>query len=52
MPDHHRFYIDGQWVEPVSLKTLDVINPAVTATLTSIHQPDPAPAVAEVVIRR
>ena len=31
---------------------LDVINPAVTATLTSIHQPDPAPAVAEVVIRR
>jgi len=26
---------------------LDVINPAVTATLTSIHQPDPAPAVAE-----
>ncbi|MCX2932136.1 NADH-quinone oxidoreductase subunit M [Mycobacterium sp. CVI_P3] len=26
---------------------LDVINPAVTATLTSIHQPDPAPKVAE-----
>ena len=26
---------------------LDVINPAVTATLTSIHQPDPAPTVAE-----
>ncbi|WP_445169365.1 NADH-quinone oxidoreductase subunit M [Mycolicibacterium sp. Dal123E01] len=26
---------------------LDIINPAVTATLTSIHQPDPAPAVAE-----
>ncbi|MCI4676738.1 NADH-quinone oxidoreductase subunit M [Candidatus Mycolicibacterium alkanivorans] len=26
---------------------LDVINPAVTATLTSIHQPDPPPAVAE-----
>lgn len=31
---------------------LDVINPAVTATLTSIHQSDPAPVVAEVVIRR
>ncbi|MCV7218242.1 NADH-quinone oxidoreductase subunit M [Mycobacterium crocinum] len=26
---------------------LDVINPAVSATLTSIHQPDPAPTVAE-----
>ena len=26
---------------------LDVINPAVTATLTSIHQPDPPPTVAE-----
>ncbi|MEZ0357918.1 NADH-quinone oxidoreductase subunit M [Mycobacterium sp. SA01] len=26
---------------------LDVINPAVTATLTSIHEPDPAPTVAE-----
>ncbi|WP_059021623.1 NADH-quinone oxidoreductase subunit M [Mycobacterium sp. M26] len=26
---------------------LDVINPAVTATLTSINQPDPAPTVAE-----
>ncbi|OYN75941.1 NADH-quinone oxidoreductase subunit M [Mycolicibacterium sphagni] len=26
---------------------LDVINPAVTATLTSIHQPDPQPTVAE-----
>ncbi|NTY62997.1 NADH-quinone oxidoreductase subunit M, partial [Mycolicibacterium sphagni] len=26
---------------------LDVINPAVTATLTSIHESDPAPTVAE-----
>ena len=26
---------------------LDVINPAVTATLTSIHEPDPAPTLAE-----
>ncbi|MBI3692383.1 MAG: NADH-quinone oxidoreductase subunit M, partial [Mycolicibacterium aromaticivorans] len=26
---------------------LDVINPAVTATLTSIHEPDPAPTMAE-----
>jgi NADH-quinone oxidoreductase subunit M len=26
---------------------LDVINPAVTATLTSINEPDPAPTLAE-----
>lgn len=28
MRDYTKFYIDGQWVDPVSLKTLDVINPA------------------------
>ena len=28
MLDKRKFYIDGQWVEPASLKTLDVINPA------------------------
>ena len=28
MREYLKFYIDGQWVEPVSLKTLDVINPA------------------------
>ncbi|MDP3489470.1 MAG: aldehyde dehydrogenase family protein [Phenylobacterium sp.] len=28
MREYLKFYIDGQWVEPASLKTLDVINPA------------------------
>ncbi len=28
MREYLKFYIDGQWVEPVALKTLDVINPA------------------------
>ena len=28
MRDYLKFYIDGKWVDPVSPKTLDVINPA------------------------
>ncbi|HEY8574296.1 aldehyde dehydrogenase family protein [Phenylobacterium sp.] len=28
MREYLKFYIDGQWVEPTELKTLDVINPA------------------------
>ena len=28
MREYLKFYIDGQWVEPVEMKTLDVINPA------------------------
>ncbi len=28
MRDYTKFYIDGQWVEPATPKTLDVINPA------------------------
>ncbi len=28
MREYTRFYIDGQWVEPAEMKTLDVINPA------------------------
>ena len=28
MREYVKFYIDGQWVDPVELKTLDVINPA------------------------
>jgi aldehyde dehydrogenase (NAD+) len=28
MREHLKFYIGGQWVDPVDLKTLDVINPA------------------------
>src|SRR5687768_60675 len=28
MREHLQFYIDGQWVDPVELRTLDVENPA------------------------
>ncbi|MBZ9603082.1 aldehyde dehydrogenase family protein [Phyllobacterium chamaecytisi] len=28
MREYLKFYIDGQWVDPVEVKTLDVINPA------------------------
>ena len=31
MRDYLKFYIDGQWVDPVVPKTLDVINPATEA---------------------
>ena len=31
MRDYLKFYIDGQWVEPKSTKTVDVINPATEA---------------------
>ena len=31
MREYLKFYIDGQWVEPATLKTLDVINPATEA---------------------
>jgi aldehyde dehydrogenase (NAD+) len=31
MRDYLKFYIDGQWVDPVTPKTLDVINPATEA---------------------
>ncbi len=28
MRDYTKFYIDGQWVDPITPRTLDVINPA------------------------
>ncbi|HYD44163.1 MAG TPA: aldehyde dehydrogenase family protein, partial [Phenylobacterium sp.] len=28
MREYMKFYIDGQWVDPVTPKSLDVINPA------------------------
>jgi aldehyde dehydrogenase (NAD+) len=31
MRDYLKFFIDGSWVDPVELKTLDVINPATEA---------------------
>ena len=31
MREYLKFYIDGQWVDPVTPKTLDVIYPATVA---------------------
>jgi aldehyde dehydrogenase (NAD+) len=34
--NHEKFYIDGAWVDPVSPRTLDVINPATERAYTKI----------------
>ena len=36
MREYLKFFIDGQWVEPTELKTLDVINPATEAVCGKI----------------
>jgi aldehyde dehydrogenase (NAD+) len=36
MREYLKFYIDGQWVDPVEKKTLDVINPATEAVCGKI----------------
>ena len=36
MREYLKFYIDGKWVEPTELKTLDVINPATEAVCGKI----------------
>jgi aldehyde dehydrogenase (NAD+) len=36
MREYMKFYIDGQWVDPVEKKTLDVINPATEAVCGKI----------------
>ena len=36
MREYLKFYIDGQWVDPVTPKTLDVINPATEAVAGKI----------------
>jgi len=36
MSHHEHFYIDGEWVSPVTPKTLDVINPATEEAFTRI----------------
>jgi aldehyde dehydrogenase (NAD+) len=36
MRQHHQFYIDGQWVDPITPKTAEVINPATEAVSGSI----------------
>ena len=36
MSNHLKFYINGAWVDPVTLRTLDVINPATEEPFTRI----------------
>jgi aldehyde dehydrogenase (NAD+) len=36
MPDHLKFYINGEWVDPVKPATIDVINPATEEAFTKI----------------
>jgi aldehyde dehydrogenase (NAD+) len=36
MSNHKKFFINGQWIDPVSEKTLDVINPATEEVYTQI----------------
>ncbi|MFD1734181.1 aldehyde dehydrogenase family protein [Deinococcus malanensis] len=36
MRKYHKFYIGGEWVEPASLKTLDVLNPATEEVCGSV----------------
>jgi len=36
MREHLKFYIDGAWVEPVSVRTLDVINPSTEQPIARI----------------
>lgn len=36
MQHHHQFYIDGQWIQPVEDRRLDVINPATEEPFATI----------------
>ena len=36
MSNHRKFYIDGEWVDPVGKDTLDVINPATEEPIATI----------------
>ena len=36
MKEHLKFYINGEWVDPVTPKTLDVINPATEEAIATI----------------
>ncbi len=42
MREYLKFYIDGQWVDPVEPKTADVINPATEAVAGRISLGSPA----------
>ena len=39
--DHLKFYIDGEWVDPVTPATIDVINPATEQAFTQISAGSP-----------
>jgi aldehyde dehydrogenase (NAD+) len=39
--DHLKFYIDGEWVDPVTPATIDVINPATEKAFTQISAGSP-----------
>ena len=41
MREYLTFYIGGQWVEPATAQTIDVINPAIKATMTDMQVTDP-----------
>ena len=36
MQEHLKFYIDGEWVDPATPATLDVINPTTEAPFATI----------------
>ena len=36
MSNHLKFYIDGEWVDPLGKETLDVINPATEEPIATI----------------
>ena len=42
MMDHLKFYIDGEWVDPITPATIDVINPATEKPFTQISAGSPA----------
>src|SRR5947208_1097876 len=42
MRDYLKFYIDGQWVDPIAAKTAEVINPATEAVSGTISLGSPA----------
>jgi len=42
MLDHSKFYINGEWVDPVTAATIDVINPATEQIYTRIGAGSPA----------
>jgi aldehyde dehydrogenase (NAD+) len=52
MKQYHQFYINGQWVEPISARTLEVINPATEQPFASISMGSAADVDAAVIAAR